>query len=150
VSTAFAIARDVFAVIGALSVAFSISLPLWLTWQDRQAAAEGTTTAPAGAEALAGRHTADRLRAGGPAIGRRAPRNRERQRMSTNGKRTCEHRLAGSGWPCEATATFRVSREHRTSDAQDSCRRHLHSTVEALMQADNVAVLVMRIRGAGA
>lgn len=70
--------------------------------------------------------------------------------MSTSGKRTCEHRPVNGNRACGCRAAFRVSREHRSSDAQDSCRRHLHSTVEALMQADDVTIAVTRIREAAA
>jgi hypothetical protein len=60
-------------------------------------------------------------------------------------KRTCEHRPLNEDRACGCRARFRVAREHRGSDAQDSCGRHLAATAVALMQADNVRVIVTRI-----
>lgn len=63
-------------------------------------------------------------------------------------RRTCEHHPVNeSDHPCGCVARFNVTRG-RKHDAQHSCRRHLAATVEALMQADSVAVTVTRIQGA--
>ena len=53
--------------------------------------------------------------------------------------RKCEHRRAGD--TCRAGAVFRVARA-REYDAQDSCRRHLAATVEALVHGESRPVTV--------
>jgi hypothetical protein len=47
--------------------------------------------------------------------------------------RHCEHRALNEDTSCGAVAIFRVSRG-RQYDAQDSCRRHLAATAEALAE----------------
>jgi hypothetical protein len=58
--------------------------------------------------------------------------------------RRCEHR--GGGETCSAPASYQVSRG-RKHDAQDSCRRHLAATVDALCGEDRDTVTVKQIRG---
>lgn len=54
----------------------------------------------------------------------------------------CEH--LGRNGPCSLGAVFRVSRG-RKHDAQDSCRRHLAATVEALEEGEGRSVTVALI-----
>ena len=58
--------------------------------------------------------------------------------------RRCEHRDVNEPETCGVRAVFNVSRG-RKYDAQDSCRRHLAATVEALAQGDDVDVVVRRV-----
>ena len=50
--------------------------------------------------------------------------------------RRCEYRNIAADPECKFRAVFRVSRPNRRHDAQDSCRRHVAATVEALAQTD--------------
>jgi hypothetical protein len=61
--------------------------------------------------------------------------------------RTCEHRHPNED-PCAAPAAFRVS-PGRNHDAQDSCRRHLALTVDAVCGEDRDTVTVEQITEAG-
>ena len=60
-----------------------------------------------------------------------------------DGKRTCEHRDGGE--TCTAAAVYVVARPGRKYDAQDSCRRHLAATVEALREGQDVDIIVRRV-----
>jgi len=59
----------------------------------------------------------------------------------------CEWDIGPSGVPCMFEAAWRVEREFRKPDGQDSCRRHLSHTVTALMGEDwgRVRILVTGI-----
>lgn len=59
--------------------------------------------------------------------------------------RACEHRHPNED-PCGAPASFRVARG-RAHDAQDSCRRHLAATVDAICGDDRDTVTVEQIPG---
>lgn len=63
-------------------------------------------------------------------------------------RRLCEHRTLGSTDPeCRNLAVYRVSRPSRRHDAQDSCRRHLAATVDALAQGDTSLMLTISYTG---
>ena len=59
--------------------------------------------------------------------------------------RRCEHRHVNEPEMCGAPAAYNVSRG-RKYDAQDSCRRHLAATVDALTEGQDVAITVTAIR----
>lgn len=57
----------------------------------------------------------------------------------------CEHRFAGAS--CIARARYRVSRNGRYYDAQDSCGRHLAATVDALSEGQQRDIIVRLKQG---
>jgi hypothetical protein len=61
------------------------------------------------------------------------------------GRRCCEHRHINEPETCGAPASYNVSRG-RKYDAQDSCRRHLAATVDALREGQDVAITVRAVR----
>jgi len=54
---------------------------------------------------------------------------------------SCEHRQINEPEPCGARASYNVHRG-RKYDAQDSCRRHLAATVDALREGQDVDITV--------
>lgn len=59
--------------------------------------------------------------------------------------RRCEHRHVNEPEACGAPASYNVSRGRRY-DAQDSCRRHLTATVDALAEGQDVDITVRPAR----